>query len=97
MRPSLLLPACLSLFLAPAAHAALPKFDAACGGMIEVHEEDGAIFINGKEAKLVKQGEGSYQATHSGTTVTISVRANGSVSVSYAGKKGAGGSCNITR
>jgi hypothetical protein len=97
MRKPLLLSALPALFLAPAAHAALPGFSAACGGMMEVHEEDGAVFINGKEAKLEKEQDGSYQATHGATTVTIRVRGDGSVSVSYTGKKGAGGDCNITR
>jgi hypothetical protein len=96
-KPLLLFPALSLILAAPAAAAMLPQFDAACGGMMEVHEEGGAVFINGKEAKLAKQDDGSYQATRGGTTVSISVHRDGSLSVSYTGKKGAGGDCNITR
>jgi hypothetical protein len=97
MRKPLALAVLLTLPAVAAAHAALPQFEAACGGMMEVHEEDGAVFINGKEAKLEKQADGSWKATHGGTTVTVRVRGNGAVSVSYTGKHGAGGDCNITR
>ncbi|MBN9074778.1 MAG: hypothetical protein BGN87_22735 [Rhizobiales bacterium 65-79] len=93
----LLLLALPALLPATAAHAALPAFEAACGGMMEVHEEGGAVFINGKEAKLEKQQDGSYQATRGSTTVSIRVGPKGALSISFTGKKGAGGDCNIVR
>ena len=45
MRKPLALAVLLTLPAVAAAHAALPQFEAACGGMMEVHEEDGAVFI----------------------------------------------------
>ena len=96
MRKPLLLSAFLSLFLVPVAQAAPPSFDAACGGMMEVHEEDGVVFINGKQAKLEQQGD-FYTATLGATVVTIHVRPHGAPDISYTAKRGAGGQCNVTR
>ena len=97
MLKPLLLSSALLVLAAPAAAAALPSFDAACGGMMEVHDENGTVFINGKEARLVKESEGSYQATRGSTTVSIRVSPKGALSISFTGKRGAGGDCNIVR
>jgi hypothetical protein len=94
MRKPFLLPALLSLFLVPAAQAAVPQFQASCGGQMEVHDEDGTVFINGRPAKLEQQGD-TYTATNGHTSVTIRVHTNGAPEVTYATKRGGGG-CNIT-
>jgi hypothetical protein len=95
MRKPLLLSALLSLFLVPAAQAAMPQFQASCGGMIETHDEDGTVYINGKLAKLEQQGD-TYTATLGHTSVTIRVRPNGTPDVTYTARH-RGGDCNLIR
>jgi hypothetical protein len=95
MRKPVVLSALLSLFLVPAAQAAMPQFQASCGGMIETHDEDGTVYINGKPAKLEQQG-GSYTATLGHTSVTIRVLPNGRPDLTYTARHG-GGDCNLVR
>lgn len=95
MRKPFLLPALLSLFLVPAAQAAVPQFQASCGGQMEVHDEDGTVFINGRPAKLEQEGD-TYTATSGHTSVTIHVAPHGATEVTYKTKRG-GGECNLVR
>ena len=60
MRKPLLLSALLSLFLVPAAQAAVPQFQASCGGQMEVHDEDGTVFHMERIFPLLKAWRGQH-------------------------------------
>ncbi|WP_244487962.1 hypothetical protein [Aureimonas sp. Leaf454] len=79
-----------------AAEAAVPFFNASCPGKIEVHaDEGGPIYIGGKEARLKRFNENYYEARSGNVTVSLTIRPDGSPDVSYTGKGGANGVCQI--
>ncbi|MFK3683491.1 MULTISPECIES: hypothetical protein [Pseudomonas] len=83
--------------LAGLAQAQIPLVNATCPGDIEVHaDEGGPIYINGKEAKLKKFNDNYFEAKGSGVTISLTVSPDGSPSVSYTGKGGANGVCELT-
>lgn len=83
--------------IAGAASAGVPLVNATCPGNIEVHaDEGGPIYINGKEGKLKKFNENYFEAKGSGVTISLSVNPDGSPSVSYTGKGGVNGVCELT-
>ena len=83
--------------LAGLAQAQIPLVNATCPGDIEVHaDEGGPIYINGKEAKLKKFNDNYFEAKGSGATISLTVSPDGSPSVSYTGKGGANGVCELT-
>ncbi|MFP5425421.1 MAG: hypothetical protein ACLGJA_06170 [Gammaproteobacteria bacterium] len=83
--------------LAGLAQAQIPLVNATCPGDIEVHaDEGGPIYINGKEAKLKKFNDNYFEAKGSGVTLSLTVSPDGSPSVSYTGKGGANGVCELT-
>lgn len=87
-----------SLLLAGVAHAGIPSLNASCPGDISVHaSEGGPVYLNGKEAKLKKFNDNYFEATGSGVTVSISVNPDGSPSVTYTGKGGANGVCQVAK
>ncbi len=53
------------------------------------------MFINGKEAKLKKINDNYFEAKDSGVTVSLSLSPDGTPSISYTGKGGANGMCEI--
>ncbi|CAM3677471.1 hypothetical protein CCOS865_02103 [Pseudomonas reidholzensis] len=78
------------------ASAAIPLVNATCPGDIDVHaDEGGPIYINGKEAKLKTFNDNYFEAKGSGVTVSLTVSPDGSPSVSYTGKGGANGVCEL--
>lgn len=79
------------------ANAGIPLVNATCPGSIEVHaDEGGPIYINGKEATLKKFSDTYFEAKGSGVTISLMVNPDGSPSVSYTGKGGANGVCELT-
>lgn len=82
--------------LAGVANAEIPMVNATCPGNLEVHaDEGGPLFINGKEAKLKKINDNYFEAKGSGVTVSLSLSPDGTPSISYTGKGGANGICEI--
>ncbi|QYX53839.1 hypothetical protein K3F44_05915 [Pseudomonas sp. S07E 245] len=82
--------------LAGVANAEIPMVNATCPGNLEVHtDEGGPLFINGKEAKLKKINDNYFEAKGGGVTVSLSISPDGTPSMSYTGKGGANGICEI--
>lgn len=82
--------------LAGVANAEIPMVNATCPGNLEVHtDEGGPLFINGKEAKLKKINDNYFEGKGGGVTVSLSISPDGTPSISYAGKGGAKGICEI--
>ena len=77
------------------AHAAsLPKFEVTCSTDLAVRADTGGpVFINDKKAILSKFSEQYYEAKGQGVTLSISIAADGSPTVTYTGKQGANGVC----
>lgn len=92
---AILMPPAIILMATTAAQAKVPFFNATCGGGIEVHaDEGGPIYINGKEAKLTKVGEG-YMAKLGHDSIDFFVNPDGSITASWTGKHGANGICTV--
>ena len=82
--------------LGSAALARVPTLNATCGDGTEVHaDEGGPVYINGKEAKLHKSNDNYYEAKLGHVTISISISPDGSADVSYTGKGGANGICQV--
>lgn len=82
--------------LPEAAQAKIPLVNATCPGKIEVHaDQGGPVYINGKEAKLKRFNDNYYEAKGGGVTISLSINPDGSASVSYTGKHGANGVCEV--
>jgi hypothetical protein len=78
------------------ANAAIPLLNATCPTNIEVHaDQGGPIYINGKESKLKKINDNYFEAKGNGVTISLSINPDGSPSVSYTGKGGANGFCQV--
>jgi hypothetical protein len=92
----------LWIFLAGAgfagsAQAEIPMFNASCPHGIEVHaDKGGPIFINGKNTKITTSNRNYYEANRHEVTVSVSINADGSPSVSFTGSGGANGMCKVT-
>ncbi|WP_327437891.1 hypothetical protein [Pseudomonas donghuensis] len=92
-----LLLSALLVSVAGIANADIPLVNATCPGNIEVHaDEGGPIYINGKEAKLKKFNDNYFEAKGSGVTISLTIKSDGSLDVSYTGKGGANGVCELT-
>jgi hypothetical protein len=92
----LVLAATMLSLIATAAHAKIPFMNATCPGEIEVHaDEGGPVYINGKEAKLNISNANYYEAHGSDVTISVSINPDGSPAVSYTGKGGANGICQV--
>lgn len=86
----------LSAIMTSAAHAKIPLVNATCPGNIEVHaDEGGPVYINGKEGKLKRFNENYYEAHGGGVTISLTINPDGSADVSYTGKGGANGVCQV--
>lgn len=85
----------LILCAAPAVQAKVPLFNATCANGIEVHADAGGpVYINGKEAKLTKVGNG-YMAKLGHDSIDFFVNPDGTVTASWTGKHGANGICTV--
>lgn len=83
---------------APTASGGLPLFNATCPGGLDVHgDQGGPVYVNGKEATLKKSNDNYYEAKDAatGTVISLSKNPDGSLSVSYTGRKGANGICQL--
>ena len=92
--------AALLLLAMPATFAAVPVVDARCPGDLAVRADaSGVVTINGREAKLKAFNANYYEARDpdTGTIVSLTRNADGSVSVSYTGKGRANGACVVGR
>jgi hypothetical protein len=75
----------------------LPFFNATCPGAIDVHaEEGGYVYFNGKQATLKKINREYYEAAGSGITLSIAINPDETVTLTYTGKHGANGVCEVT-
>ncbi len=89
--------AAVLLLSAGAAQADIPTLNASCPGNIDVRtDEGGHIYINGKEAALKKLSDNHYEAQGAGVTVSLTINADGSPSISYMGLGGANAVCVIS-
>lgn len=85
-----------AVLVASPAAAKIPFFNATCGGGIEVHADAGGpIYINGKEGKLKRFNANYYEASHAGVTISLAINPDGSPGVSFTGKGGANGVCQV--
>jgi hypothetical protein len=72
-----------------AAQAAIPAFNATCGEKTTVTAAAGGpIKIGGKDAKIITEKDGNYyEAKRRNVTVTLTVAADGAVTLAYTKKK----------
>lgn len=90
---AVLLPALLA---APAVQARIPTLNATCPQSIEVHaDEGGPVYINGKEARLTVSNPNYFEASLAGTTISVSLRPDGTPEVSYARRGSGNGVCRV--
>ncbi|MDW5318538.1 hypothetical protein R6X40_31335 [Rhizobium sp. PL01] len=74
----------------------MPFFNASCPGKVDVHADTGGpIYIGGKQAKLKRFNENYYEARLGNITVSVTVSPDGSPDISYTGKGGANGVCQV--
>jgi hypothetical protein len=89
------------LFIAtPAVLAGVPAVAATCPGDIDVRaNEGGPVFVNGREAALKTFNANYFEARDEGTGTIVSLtrNADGTVSVTYTGKGRANGVCTVAR
>lgn len=85
-----------TLLFATVASADIPQLNYECPTNIAVHaDKGGPVFINGKEAKLKKFNDNAYEAKGSGVAITLTRNPDESWDVSYTGKGGANGVCQL--
>ncbi|MBB1518475.1 hypothetical protein [Aquipseudomonas guryensis] len=78
--------------------ANLPAFNVTCPTDISVRAEAGGpVYINDQQATLHKFSEQYFEAKGEGMTVSVSLTASGTPTVSYTGKQGANGICEETQ
>ncbi|HGM5940996.1 DUF3011 domain-containing protein [Stenotrophomonas maltophilia] len=85
-------------FVAPAM-AAVPFFNASCPGGIDVHADDGGpVYVQGREATLKRFNDRYFEArdANSGITLSISNNEDGTPQISYTGRGGANGICQVS-
>lgn len=86
------------LVLAFPARAGIPLFNGTCPGGLDVHaDEGGPVYVDGRETQLKRFNDNYYEArdAESGVTVSISRTPDGEVDLSYTGRGGANGTCNL--
>ncbi|WP_447897102.1 DUF3011 domain-containing protein [Stenotrophomonas sepilia] len=85
-------------FVAPAM-AAVPFFNASCPGDIDVHADDGGpVYVQGREVTLKRFNDRYFEArdANSGITLSISRSDDGTPQISYTGRGGANGICQVS-
>ncbi|WP_246863980.1 DUF3011 domain-containing protein [Stenotrophomonas maltophilia] len=88
-----------ALMLPFCSHAAIPRVNAECPGGVQIHaDEGGPVYVDGREAVLKRFSDTYYEARddRSGLKVSLSTGADGSAQVSYTGRGGANGVCQVT-
>ncbi len=91
--------ALLSTAFAAPAMAAVPFFNASCPGGIDVHaDEGGPVYVQGRETALKRFNDRYFEArdANSGITLSISSNDDGTPQVSYTGRGGANGICQVS-
>lgn len=87
----------IAMLITGVAHARMPVLAASCPDNLNVDtNEKGVVYINGKKAKVKKFNENYFEAKGAGATISISWEGGSAPIVSYTGKHGANGICNIT-
>ena len=82
---------------APSGGGGLPFFNATCPGGIDIHaDEGGSVYFNGQAGNLRKINPNYFKADGAGITLSIAVNPNGPPTLSYTGKHGANGVCQLT-
>ncbi|MFL6959085.1 DUF3011 domain-containing protein [Nocardiopsis yanglingensis] len=85
-------------FVAPAM-AAVRFFNASCPSGIDVHADDGGpVYVQGREATLKRFNDRYFEArdANSGITLSISPNDEGTPQISYTGRGGANGICQVS-
>ncbi|MDA5340925.1 DUF3011 domain-containing protein [Stenotrophomonas maltophilia] len=85
-------------FAAPAM-AAVPFFNASCPGGIDVHaDEGGPVYVQGREATLKRFNDRYFEARDAKSDISLSISSNddGTPQVSYTGRGGANGICQVS-
>ncbi|WP_079224913.1 DUF3011 domain-containing protein [Stenotrophomonas maltophilia] len=85
-------------FAAPAM-AAVPFFNASCPGGLDVHaDEGGPVYVQGREAALKRFNDRYFEArdAQSGVTLSITRSDDGTPQISYTGRGGANGICQVS-
>jgi len=78
------------------ANAQIPTVNATCPTAIEFHsDEGGPAYINGKEAKLKSVNATYFTASRDGIEIEVMINPDKTVMVSYTGKHGANGICQV--
>ena len=87
----------ISLSLAAPASAAIPFFNASCPGGLDIHADAGGpVYVDGRETTLKRFSETYYEARDKQTGTTLSISSNdGTPQVSYTGRGGANGVCQL--
>lgn len=91
--------ALLSTAFAAPAMAAVPFFNASCPGGIDVHaDEGGPVYVQGREATLKRFNDRYFEARDAKSDITLSISSNndGTPQVSYTGRGGANGICQVS-
>jgi len=87
-----------SAFAAPAM-AAVPFFNASCPAGLDVHaDEGGPVYVQGREAALKRFSDRYFEArdAQSGVTLSITTGDDGAPQISYTGRGGANGICQVS-
>jgi len=87
-----------SAFAAPAM-AAVPFFNASCPAGLDVHaDEGGPVYVQGREAALKRFSDRYFEARdpQSGVTLSITTGDDGAPQISYTGRGGANGICQVS-
>ena len=77
----------------------MPFFNASCPGGIDVHaDEGGPVYVQGREAALKRFNDRYVEArdANSGITLSISSSEGGTPQISYTGRGGANGICQVS-
>ncbi len=88
----------LGMAVSPLAQASIAQFNGTCPGGYEVHaDQDGPVYINGREAGLKRFNDNYYEATDSaGMKLSITRSPDGGMQMSYTLPSGANGICHVS-
>lgn len=79
--------------------AAVPFFNASCPGGLDVHADAGGpVYVQGREASLKRFNDRYFEArdAQSGVTLSITTGDDGTPQISYTGRGGANGICQVS-
>lgn len=75
----------------------VPFFNATCPGGVQIHaDQGGSVYFNGQAGNLRKINPNYFEADGAGITLSIAANPNGPPSLTYTGKHGANGVCQLT-